>query len=169
MCRGTLVCREAILGVPRNNYILNHQTEKKMKRVYMVSRFISELHRSISKDLFQVSLSSVRIIITLFNLHILIVLHNYQETRTLYNRLLLLATEPFSWMYLDFPAFLMIRSVLLPITNYSLSLRSTNIKNSSFRSTRRSRCANLWLTSGNRFRLIFLLTQLEADITTNFA
>ena len=61
----------------------------------MGSRFISELHRSISKDLFEVSLSSVRIIITLINLHIFLVLHNYQETRALYNRLLLLATEPF--------------------------------------------------------------------------
>ena len=36
----------------------------------MVSQFISELHRSISKDLFQVSLSSVRIIITLINFYI---------------------------------------------------------------------------------------------------
>ena len=67
-----------------------------MKRLYMGSRFISELHRSISKGLFEVSLSSVRIIITLINLHIFLVSHNYQETRTLYNRLLLLATEPFS-------------------------------------------------------------------------
>ena len=57
----------------------------------MGSPFISELHRSISKDLFE-----VRIIITLINLHIFLVLHNYQEIRTLYNRLLLLATEPFS-------------------------------------------------------------------------
>ena len=59
----------------------------------MGSRFISELHRSISKDLFEVLLSSVRIIITLINLHIFLVLHNYQETRTLYNRLLLLASN----------------------------------------------------------------------------
>ena len=69
----------------------------------MGSRFISELHRSISKDLFEVSLSSVRIIIPLINLHIFLVLHNYQETRTLYNRLLLLTTEPFSLNVSRFP------------------------------------------------------------------
>ena len=26
------VCREAILGMPRNNYILNHETKKKKKK-----------------------------------------------------------------------------------------------------------------------------------------
>ena len=84
----------------------------------MVYRFISELHRSISKDLFQVSLSNVRIIITLINLHIFLVLHNYQETRTLYNRLLLLATEPIFLKVSRFPRILDDKERL--IANYEL-------------------------------------------------
>ena len=72
----------------------------------MVSRFISELQRSISKDLFQVSLSNVRIIITLINLHIFLVLHNYQETPHVVQQIIVVSNRTFFLNVSRFPRIL---------------------------------------------------------------